>query len=129
MTVRQLKYGIAYSVDPNEMKVAVNEFGFDTAEEAAERLIQMCDMKIETLKESKRRARKVIREWQRKPTESQMKVINNLHQGLDAHTGLYGKSAFGGLQGTLMAMHKRGFLDSRGDLTTKALQHVTERKY
>ena len=43
MTVRQLKYGIAYSVDPNEMKVAVNEFGFDTAEEAAERLISLGD--------------------------------------------------------------------------------------
>lgn len=57
-------YAIGVGVDPDELNVQATDDGFGafpTREKAAARLIGMVDVRMETLRKSKARARRIIR--------------------------------------------------------------------
>lgn len=129
--MEELKYwAIGYSVDPNSMSVVYcgrGDGGFATRQEAAERIVEMTDERIETLKASRSKAMGIIREWTKKPTKTQQRVIDNIALGRDAAFGFSGRSEFGGLSAALHAMHNNGLLEKGGTLGERALQFVKRR--
>lgn len=50
----------------------------------------------------------------RKLSPSQMAALRNMANGRPAGYGLYGRSARGGLSGTIISLHKRGLIDREG---------------
>jgi hypothetical protein len=53
----------------------------------------------------------------KKPSAAQLAALRNLAAGRSAGHGLVGRSAHGGLSATIVALHRRGWLDRTGNLT------------
>lgn len=53
----------------------------------------------------------------KKPSESQIRALKNVMEGrpIDAH--IRGRSAHGGFSGTIVSLHRRGWINSQGDIT------------
>lgn len=53
----------------------------------------------------------------KRPSPSMVRVLENLAAGRSAWHGVSGMSAHGGMSGTICALHRRGWLTSRGELS------------
>lgn len=53
----------------------------------------------------------------KKPTAAQRRVLQNMANGRPAHAGLRTQSEWGGLNNTLLALSRRGWIDRKGDIT------------
>lgn len=64
----------------------------------------------------------------KKISAAMLQAMANLAAGRSAWHGISGKSAHGGMSGTISALHRRGWLTSRGELSASgrdALQKAT----
>jgi hypothetical protein len=67
-----------------------------------------------------------------KLSKAQMRVLNNVGEGLKAHHHCRTNSDWGGLSGTLISLRKRGLLADDGGLTDagrEAIEGLTRCKY
>jgi hypothetical protein len=50
----------------------------------------------------------------RKPSPAQLAALRNMAAGKRPGYGIYGNSAHGGLSGTIVSLHRRGWIDTNG---------------
>lgn len=61
-----------------------------------------------------------------KLSDPMLSVLRNLAAGCDPGTGLAGRSAYGGLTWTVVALYKRGLIDAHREITDAGREAVKE---